>query len=272
MKSRELSFACTDDNGFYVNELSYEKIDVTWKKAVDSIKDKILQILSLDIASIYIRGSVAENKAIAFVSDVDLIIVCKELPAKPEISLLSTEIGLLNEELKFISKIDLSIVHIDSLFSQNSSKYYYSFYIKVFAVHLYGLKLHHDIPPLHLKDTILSQLPFIIANIQNASNKLQTQIHEKNKQRITSWIMKCILRAGFELLIGREKKYSRDIYTCWKVIANYYPQLDKYLEAAYCLAIGNDSPTGLSTLTILQIFESWFSTNMPHCSDLSIDI
>ena len=36
--------------------------------------------------------------------------------------------------------------------------------------------------------------------------------------------MKRILRTGFELVMGREQKYTRDLYPCYESFIKYYPQ------------------------------------------------
>jgi len=55
------------------------------------------------------------------------------------------------------------------------------------------------------------------------------------------WVMKGIVRVGLELVLERSGKYSRDLYPCYEVFSEYYPEKEAEMKEALYLAL---NPTG----------------------------
>ena len=56
----------------------------------------------------------------------------------------------------------------------------------------------------------------------------------KNK---CAWLMKNILRSGFELTMERSKRYTRDLYLCYKDFSEYYPEKEAIMREVFDLAL-----------------------------------
>ena len=69
---------------------------------------------------------------------------------------------------------------------------------------------------------------------------LQNNHTDEDIEQKCTWIMKRLLRSGFELVMERSQKYTRDLYPCYEGFAEYYPKKKAEMYEVLELAI---SPT-----------------------------
>ncbi|GIW21996.1 MAG: hypothetical protein KatS3mg068_1003 [Candidatus Sericytochromatia bacterium] len=62
-----------------------------------------------------------------------------------------------------------------------------------------------------------------------------TNTNSDNVKFYCKSFMAHFLLMGFELCLLKEKKYTDDIYTCYKVFCKYYPEYKKYIDEIYNL-------------------------------------
>lgn len=105
------------------------------------------------------------------------------------------------------------------------------------AVHVFELKENVQ--------KVINQLP----NIENA---------ETVKERC-QWIMKRLVRTGFELIMEQERSYTRDLYPCYIAFSRYFPNQAQQMRHALEWAV-NPTENKMELIQFLDDFGAWLVT------------
>ena len=89
-----------------------------------------------------------------------------------------------------------------------------------------------------------------------AKAALEHSISLEHTSRWCTWIMKRILRTGFELVLERERKYPFTIAACYTTFARYYPSKSHEMKRALEYAT-NPPADPLPVLAFLNRFGPW---------------
>ncbi len=230
-----------DKDGFLVNPASIDKISKEWKPAVDDVIQIYRKQFGDKLKNVYIRGSVATGQAIKDVSDLDTF-------AYVDLEKEEIEKGWaknINSELKnkypFITYIEFNARPISNYKNE-------SFKLNK-AVSVYGDAL--DVMKMRPgKD--------MIRHIQKLAEKtelLEKQLNQSTPTELKNYCdfyMKEILRSGFDITMERSKRYTRDLYLCYKDFSEYYPEKESQMREVLYYAL---NPTS-DKLKIVQIKES----------------
>ncbi|MDZ7936585.1 MAG: nucleotidyltransferase domain-containing protein [Emticicia sp.] len=120
-----------DSNGNFQETINFDKVDEFWKNQVLGIVSNLVPILANIDYGIYLRGSIAQNKANGLYSDIDLIIILK-FKNNEIINLIHAEIYTLETLLN--RKIDLDFIS-EEHFSKSRK---WQFIIKVHSIFING--------------------------------------------------------------------------------------------------------------------------------------
>jgi uncharacterized protein len=229
------SFLAVDKNGCLASSIG-NKIQEPYSNAIKSIISVYQSVFNDKIHSIYVRGSVARGNPILGFSDFDCFAVILEEVSILQTSLIRKGANELLSEFSFVSSFDLSFFTLKDLLS-NDDFMHWKFAIKIQSVCIFGQDLIQDLP--NFKPT--SEIIFSLANLEKRINKAKQQIFKLFEPKSTkywcSWVMRSIVRSGFELVIEKERKYTNELSLCCKIFSIHYPERAKQMDIALNLAI-----------------------------------
>lgn len=231
------SYLKTDSGGYFLNDLS-GVIKKPWKEAVEVLVEECKVFLKGKLHSIYIRGSVATGKAVEYVSDIDCIVVVKDDPKNLDLNFLSQTKKKILDNYRFITKVETMFVDSDRLLDRKQS-FNTGFLIKTQSLCVYGNNLQSKLSMYKPDKELALNLHgrWIEKNIEWAKERIKGSQSESETKKWCAWVAKRIVRAGFALTIDKEKKYTRDIYLCYRDFFKYYPQQKKEMLRVLELAM-----------------------------------
>lgn len=246
------SFLEIDENGYIVNTASKEHIQEKWKPAVEEIVEKTKEQYGGDLHSVYLRGSVAKGEAIESISDIDTYIVV-DLPNEDIDRSWATPFKKdLIKKYPFVSDVELIITPLAGLEDRKGQK----IMIKTQSVCLYGEDLAKQLASIKPGISSEQHARHIERDIDETKKELQKDLEDWEIKRECTWIMKRILRTGCELVMGRSGKYTRDLYPCYEVFVQYYPEKSDEMWRVLELAIEPIDDTK-EIVTLLDSLGPW---------------
>ena len=248
------SFIQTDTDGFIVNTASQEKIQDAWKPAVEKVRDAYKKHFGNHLHSVYIRGSVAKGEAIEDVSDIDSFAVVT-LPYGVIDTSWSREFTKeLTEQFPFIVDVEIGAIPLEELNTHKGDR----IMIKTQSICVYGSNLADTLPQLKPGIETAQHIKGIEGEINKTREWLQEERTDEEIERRCTWIMKRIIRSGFELVMERSQKYTRDLYPCYEGFSDYYPEKKEEMYKALELAI-NPTADKRVILNVLDNFGDWLT-------------
>lgn len=248
-------FLATDQDGFFLNDCSIEKISSPWKETVEEIRRLFVDRLGSQLHSIYIRGSVARGGAVVGVSDIDAFAIVKVHTESLDLAWLPVEVARLEQAYPFASGVDLEVKSLDDILS--GKKYFYALAIQVMAVCVWGEDLAPSLrsfkPDLELARSLHGNLETLI---QETTQKIEVATDSKVVASWCSFIMKRLVRSGCAILIETTHRYSRDLYPCYEIFSRYYPEKSGEMYRVLELAVYPTSDKAV-ILKVLGTFGEW---------------
>lgn len=234
----------TDANGYLIPDVGLDKIVSPWDAAVNFVKDAYIQHLGDQLHSVYIRGSVARGLAVEGLSDLDSFALVHGHRPKEKKAL--TWAGEVRKEYRkrfpFSVRPEIWIEWASLLLDNLQTGAWW--WMKIGSVCVHGEDLIPQIPPVKL-ETIVERskiqpqyITKMVKDVQDALKKNNDIEHTKDYCR---WICKEFLRAGSSLVIARAKGFTRDLYHCYALFAQFYPQQEKAMYQALEFSL---NPTG----------------------------
>ena len=212
-----------DKDGFIIKEASADKFQEKWKPVIEEVKNAYIKNFGDKLHSVYVRGSVAKGEAIDGIADLDTIGLVNLPKEKIDIKWKGEFNKQSSIRYPFVNGIEIVVSSPQEAVSKNRSVH---IFLKTQAVCIYGKDISDDIERLKPGKESAS-------HFRNLQDELERTIDffengwgdntEKNRNKC-SWIMKRILRTGFELVMEREQLYTRDLYPCYESFSKYYPE------------------------------------------------
>ncbi|HEY0980295.1 MAG TPA: nucleotidyltransferase [Candidatus Paceibacterota bacterium] len=240
------SFLQTDTDGFIVNTTSPEKIQAAWMPAVEMVKDAYQKHLGEHLHSVYIRGSVAKGQAINNISDIDSFAVVTVSYDDVDIQWSKDFVEKVKKQFPFIVGVEIGVVPLEEIPDSKGDR----IMIKTQSICVYGNNLFSTLPALKPGVDTAQHFEGIEREINKTKEWLQEERSEEEIKRRCTWIMKRIIRSGFELVMERSQKYTRDLYPCYEEFSKYYPEKKEEMYKALELAVNptSDKNTIVDTL------------------------
>lgn len=223
-----------DSEGYIVNPTSAEKIQEEWKPLLDDVVALYKAQYGDTLKSVYVRGSVAKGQAVQGVSDVDTLAYIDSSLPKHEVDrdwIESAEAELL-KKYPFAQKVEMETIPFSDIHKD--------YIILNQSLLLYGTA--SEIPKLKPGKELMIHAPRLEKRMKWFEEKLQNLDSPEELEKGCVWFMKNTLRAGFELTMERSKRYTRDLYLCYKDFAEYYPDKEPQMREVlhYALNPTND--------------------------------
>lgn len=239
----------TDPNGYILNTTSVDLIQPVWRPAIDEIVNVYKEHYGDSLHSAYLRGSVAKGKAIDNISDIDTFAIVS-LPKDEIDRTWVTEFrNSMADKFPFVKGVEMIITPLDGFESRRGQQ----ILIKTQSICLFGSNLADDVASFKSGSNTIQHLQHLEKDIDEILEELLPQKDSKQILNDCSWIMKRVVRGGFELVMKRSGLYTRDLYPCYEGFAKYYPEkkseMYRALELAVCPTIeANEIITTLNNI------------------------
>lgn len=219
-----------DDEGYIVSQSGPEKITAPWDAAVETLRDAYIEHLGDKLQSLYVRGSVGRGNALEGISDIDGLAVVTDDPSTIDMTWLADVKRDIKQRFPFTNGVDMAIQPYDAIAA--GEKRIPAFWIKTMSACVYGEDLASSLPKVKPGPAALIA-GYDLERKASADYLAEAKLTVGQKMK---WSAKQILRAGFELVMEDEQKYTRDLYPCYEAFSRYYPeyepQMRKVLENA----------------------------------------
>lgn len=247
------SYFKVDENGFLINPASFDKIQEKWKPVVDDVVLLYQNLYGNKLKNVYIRGSVAKGEAVDGVSDVDTFAFV-DMP-KDELKEKSTNRAMrkhIEEKYSFVEGIEMGA----SPFSEIRDDYI----ILNQSLCVYGEPI--QVPKLKPGKDMALHAPTFYNRFNWFERFLEKDDSEEEVKRGCVWLMKGLLRTGFELTMERSQKYTRDLYRCYETFAEYYPEKEIEMREVLDLAL-NPITNKKKLKDVMEDIGSWLLLEIP---------
>lgn len=240
-----------DSQGNIIPSASLTKIQPQWKPLIEKTVDAYKEHYGSALVSVYVRGSVAKGEAIDDISDLDTIAVV-DLEEKS----ISTNWGkVFSDELvgsyPFVEKIEIMAETREQAIDTNRATH---ILLKTQAICVYGEDIAQTIAAIKLGEAA-QHYRSIQSDIEKSIRFFEGDNDLQFKKQC-AWIMKRILRTGFELVMERAQKYTRDLYPCYESFSFYYPEKSTLMRKTLDLVL-NPSQHPEIVLPILYAWREW---------------
>ena len=209
-----------DKDDYLIADHSNVIIEDKWLNVLNDIIDKYNKD---HVHSMYVRGSIACNEPVDYISDIDLIILFNDPPANifktyddyhDYIVSLQTYI---TKEYPFVTKLDFGIPNYYKNIS-NISK----FMIKHQSICIYGDNIQPIIEKFK-RGFIPEQNHPLLESLEKVKN-IFPKANTLERNKLMKFISRIILRSGFELVHTTifTDIWTRDLYQCYKLFIKEY--------------------------------------------------
>ncbi|MFT5281123.1 MAG: putative nucleotidyltransferase [Flavobacteriaceae bacterium] len=249
------SYFDVDVDGYIVNPASHEKIQDKWKPAIKSIINLYKNEFGDNLKNVYIRGSFAKGTAIENISDLDTfayVYLEKEDFPKEWTEEFKKKF---HKEHPFINGVDIMIkpvsIEPQGMILLNQS------------LCVFGEK--SNVSKIKIGRDLILHAP----NLQKRFNMFYEFKENKKHEAIEEceWQMKGILRTSLEILIEKSGKYSRDLYPCYKLFSENYPDKETQMRKVLHLAL-NPTDDIQEIEDVITGIGSWLIKEIKHVLDI----
>ncbi len=240
------SYFKIDQKGYLINPTSEEKVQDRWLPLITDVIEVYKQTYGKDLINVYIRGSVAKGEATEGVSDLDSFAFVNISSENIQYKWMREMRRELMAKYPFTTDIEFDILPKDQsvkkaiLLIQSLCVYGKPIVLSKLKVGL-GMALH---------------APNFSVRMKHAGEKLEKENDPKKLQVICTWIMKGLLRTGFEITMDRSQTYTRDLYPCYKTFSEFYPEQETQMREVLYYAL-NPTSDKEHIESILNNFGTW---------------
>ena len=250
-----------DHKGFILNDRQREAIQPEWKEILDDLIATVLQNHS-NVHSIYIRGSVADGRAIKGLSDIDGMAVLDISPASSDAKQpmlncpwLKRANDMLKVKYPFCDGIETYLIPLPMVINDRRT----GFYIQSQSLCIWGNDLTKSISPYKLGEpATYSHAPNLAYDVQYIKSKLTQDDSPSFVATCCKKIMKRIVRSGMELCMEADQSYTRDLYLSNEMFSRHYPDNAYRMELALHLAL-NPLTDKMALLDAIDCTGGWLS-------------
>jgi len=225
------SYLEIDNEGYLINPASEDKLQDAWKPAIQDIVEVYKENYGESLKNVYLRGSVAKGKAIEYISDIDTFAFVN----LPNDEIRNDWNKGFREKMKikypFIEGVELKAVSLKEEHTQNLMLNQ--------ALLVYGSRQSSQ--KVKFGDSLILHAYHINKRFEGTLKRLNEDRDNDEIKKECTWAMKGIVRMGLELVMERSGKYSRDLYPCYEVFSQYYPEKEAEMREVLHLALNPTS-------------------------------
>lgn len=236
---RHGSYLGLDDNGFVISKSSNDLIQEKWRPIIKDTIDFYLSKFGDNLHSVYVRGSVSKGEAIEHISDLDSFCIIKEDAGEVDTPFSEDFQKVMNEKYPFCTHVEISYIAKDKVNEPfpPRERSVWAELIKTQSACVYGEDLALEIEPFELKD-MLGHSYFIKKELADLPGYyIEDREAGEDLSELCVWITRRVVRSGYDLVMEKEGKFTRDLYLCWESFSKYYPDKADDMKAVLNLAL-----------------------------------
>ena len=211
-----------DSNGRIINDRSTSKIQGQWKPLLDDLVG-LFKENEPSLHSVYVRGSVADGRAIDGISDVDSFAV---INTDEDVPMLNCNwIDQANNQLRakypFCDGVETYLLPKSRLFSDRKT----AFYLQTQSVCIYGDDVIPQLQPYRVgEEATFSHAKNLEYDLGYIRSKLYLNDDPNFVRSCCKKIMKRIVRAAMETCMVEQGRYTRDLFLSHEMFALSNPE------------------------------------------------
>jgi hypothetical protein len=236
-----------DSEGFLRFEPSFDKLQLHWHELLNEMVKVYRAKYGANLHSVYVRGTVAKGEAIDGISDLDTFALIHEGEEEVQAEWSKEPRDALTAIYPFCTGIECIVLPLASLKKIKPPKTVnpWQRLIKTQSLCVYGKDLAPTIAPIKPGLEMVSHL-FNLGEDLPDEKELATF-----RQKDCTWLMKRIVRSGFELVMEKEQTFTRDLYPCYEAFSRHYPHRQAEMKRALEFAVfPTDDPTLIQPLIV----------------------
>lgn len=237
-----------DKDEYIINDLSLDNIQQAYKPILNDVLAFYKKKFDEKIHSIYIRGSVAKGIAIPNIADLDTIAVAYNEIAEEDLLVKKSFGEEMDNKYPFLNGVELHFINLAKVKVSKRTQ----FLLQTQCLCVNGTDLRKEIPKYGIGEWAYAHSKSLKNNIEDVKKILLDGCSTERLLVICAWMMKMIVRTGFELVMVKEQCFTRDLYPCYEMFSKHYPKKSNDMLAALKLAI---FPT-IDTDQILKVLNS----------------
>lgn len=229
-----------DSEGYLAFSPSFDKLQLNWHELLNEMVKVYRAKYGKNLHSVYVRGTVAKGEAIDGISDLDTFAIVHEGEEEVQPEWSKEPRDALVAIYPFCTGIECIVLPLASLQKIKPPKNInpWQRLIKTQSLCVYGKDLTPTIPPIKPGLEMVSHL-FTLQEDLPEEKELATF-----GKKDCTWLMKRIVRSGFELVMEKSQTFTRDLYPCYAQFARFYPEKEAEMRRALELAVfPTDDPT-----------------------------
>ena len=206
-----------DNNGRIINDRSKSKIQGQWKPLLDDLVG-LFKENEPNLHSIYIRGSVADGRAIDGISDIDSLAI---IDADEDSPMLDCNwIEQANDQLRakypFCDGVETYLLPKNKVFSDRKT----AFYLQSQSICIYGDDVIPQLQPFRVgEEATYSHSRNLEYDLNYIRGKLYLNDDPDFVKSCCKKVMKRIVRAAMETCMVEQSRYTRDLFLSHEMFA-----------------------------------------------------
>ena len=252
-----------DAQGYLQSVGDAANIQGVWLEAAQMLERAYLERWS-SVHSIYVRGSVAKGTPVKHISDIDSFAVMEPdwdgAVTYDELKIWAEEVErAIQSAFPFVAGIEVGLEAYTGILERDNP---YTFILKTEAACMYGGDLASEIAPYKFGPELAFQTKHFQQHLDLFWDEYP-QEPEAEKADFLAWLMRRFLRLGMELVMVKEKRYTRDLYLCYESFAKHYPEKKGEMYRALELAL--NPKVSEETERFINSFGTWLAEEADRC-------
>lgn len=257
------SIFAVDSDRCLVPEGSREKIVPPWSDAVAFLVRGYQEIIGEHLHSVYIRGSVARGLAVEGLSDLDTTAVARphEVDWEQAIAWGQRTRREYAERFPFSHRPEIDVRLLDDVMEAIPRMRWF----KLSAACVYGDDLLAEVSPVTLDEMIAAtsvEADYIAKVVFDFHNGIAAE--GADTRSYCRWISKRFLRAASALVLSRTRQVTNDLFYCYKLFSDIYPEREPEMRRTLDLALNPVTDTESYAALVEDLREFFIAeTNAP---------
>lgn len=227
-------FITVDVNG-KIHSLVDGRIEREYQYIVNNLVEGIIKISGDNVRSILLRGSVAYKNVLPGISDIDMVIILKQMIDDQRIQIENFAALKAAEFAEVFSTVDLSCYEYETCLLPENNRLFMN--IKFSGLVLYGENVIKLMPDVYCDISLAEKI--FRQTVMESKETLQL-IREKTiveymgiKRQpafLCVWYMRSFCRGLIALTMLKEKRFSLNVKNCCEEFVKYFPEYNELIR------------------------------------------
>lgn len=223
------SYFQVDSEGYLINPTSLFKIQPEWLPAIKNLIEEYKLGYGNKIRNIMVRGSVAKGEAVKNISDFDTFAYVDLSQDEPNDGWIIAAKKKLKAKYPFVHDFEIGAEPL-TLLSDPKERIWL-----IQSLCIFGDEI--EMPKIKPGVEMYTHFPMKEKRFNKYKERIALLEDDDKLMSSCTWMMKNILRVGFEMTMERSKRYTRDLYLCYKDFSEYYPDKEPQMKEVLYYAI-----------------------------------